>query len=204
MLTTPATASRAAGFSVRTVTVDPTADPAKNWAERYRSVAGALNRSAAATDLLARFTRETARTGKRKDAAHTEVSFVRFSADGQSVEGTDSSAAQVLATIGVQRPVTQREPGTTELTDGNLTTADADLICCASYRDAGDVTGPDIKNSVSSSTRGRVLESDRWLDMGAPTWKRVLRRRHRLVLHVRPGRGLLCAQRRQGIVGLQL
>lgn len=174
VLTTPATASRSAAFTgVRTVTIDPTSDPAKNWAQRYRSVAGALNRSAAATDLLARFTRETARTGTRKDAAHTEVSLVRFAADGQSIEGTDSFAAQVLATIGVQRPVTQREPGTTTLTDDNLTDADADLIY-VSYRDAGDVTGPDIKDSASFKHARTVLESDRWLDMGAPTWKRVL------------------------------
>lgn len=90
------------------MTVDPTADPAANWADRYLSVASALNRTTAATDLLARFTREATRTGTRKDAVHTEVSLVRFAADGQTMEGTDSFAAQVLAAIGVQRPVSQR------------------------------------------------------------------------------------------------
>lgn len=174
VLTTPATASRSAAFTdARVVTIDPTDDPAKNWAQRYRSVAGALGRSAAATDLLARFTRETTRTGRRKDAAHTEVSLVRFGADGQSIEGTDSFAAQVLAKIGVQRPATQRESGTTKLTDENLTIADADLIY-VSYRDSGDVTGPGIQDSAAFKHARTVLESDRWLDMGAPTWKRVL------------------------------
>ncbi len=174
VLTTPATAVRAAAFSgTKVVTIDPTDDPAANWTERYRSVAAALNRTAAATDLLARFTREAARTGRRKDAAHTEVSLVRFSADGQTAEGTDSFAAQVLAAIGVQRPASQREAGSTKLTDDNLTVADGDLIY-VSYRDSGDVTGPSVEDSASFRHARTVLESDRWLDMGAPTWKRVL------------------------------
>lgn len=174
VLTTPDTSARAAGFAgTRVVTVDPTADPAANWADRYLSVASALNRTTAATDLLARFTREATRTGTRKDAVHTEVSLVRFAADGQTMEGTDSFAAQVLAAIGVQRPVSQRRPGSTGLTDDNLTDADADLIY-VSYRDAGDVTGPDVKGSTAFGHARSILESDRWLDMGAPTWKRVL------------------------------
>lgn len=157
VLTTPSTAGSAAAFrGVRTVTVDPA-----GWEAGFTAVAAALNRSSAAAAALRRFRSDAGAVGKRLNAAQTQVSLVRFGPDSETIAGTDSFAGQILGIVGVQRPERQRGPGNTKVTDENFTSADADLIY-VSFEPEG------LEHGKS------VLLSDRWLDMGAPTWKRVL------------------------------
>ncbi|MBM7366882.1 ABC transporter substrate-binding protein [Gordonia hydrophobica] len=165
ILSSPATANRLAALrdtgavgAVRVVTVDPTTE----WQTSFRAVAAAVHRSAAAQTRLTEFAAEATRVGRVMDAAQTQVSLVRFTPDAELIEGTSSFGAQVMAQVGVGRPATQRAPKAVPVTDANYTDADADLIYVAFQGPQGTERGKE------------VLLSDRWLDMGAPTWKRVL------------------------------
>ncbi|AZG48785.1 ABC transporter substrate-binding protein [Gordonia insulae] len=159
VLTTPQTAATAAAFGdAQMVTIEP----GENWQERFQSVADALGRSSSGERLLDEYRAETVKTGRRMDAQHSQVSLVRFTGDSEMIAGTDTFAGQILAEIGVQRPEAQRSPQSFTVTDKNFTDADADLIYVSFQGDRGQAHGEE------------VLLSDRWLDMGAPTWKRVL------------------------------
>lgn len=159
VLTTPRTADASKAFGgAKVATIDPSTD----WQVRFQAVADALGRSAAGRELLDEFGAEATKTGIRMDAAHTQASLVRFFSNSEMIAGTDTFAGQILAMIGVQRPESQRGPRSFTVTDENFTDADADLIYVSYVGDAGRAHGKD------------VLLSDRWLDMGAPTWKRVL------------------------------
>jgi len=165
VLSSPATENRLVALrgtgalgTARIVTVDPTAD----WQQSFRDVAGAVNRSTAAGDRLREFDAEAKRVGRVMDAPHTEVSLVRFTPDAEMIEGTSAFGAQVLAEIGVARPASQRTPNAVPVTEDNFTDADADLIYVSFEGEKGLARGEE------------TLLSDPWLDMGAPTWKRVL------------------------------
>ncbi|GAA1480927.1 ABC transporter substrate-binding protein [Gordonia sinesedis] len=163
VLTTPGTAPSAAAFrGVRSAPIG-----GDDWQSRFTSVAQALNRAGSADRLLTEFRAEATRTGTRMDAAHQQVSLVRFvpgsTGDGaEIIAGTDSFAGQILSLIGVQRPAPQRTAQSVPVSDTNFTDADGDLIYVS------------FDGTVGLEYGKQVMESDRWLDMGAPTWKRVL------------------------------
>ncbi|MFW0792606.1 ABC transporter substrate-binding protein [Gordonia sp. CPCC 205515] len=159
VLATPATAATANSFGdTRVVTISP----GGGWRGQFQSVADALGRSSSGTRLLDEFDTEATKTGRRMDAAHSQVSLIRFTGDGEEVAGTDTFAGQILSAVGVQRPAPQRSPESFALTDKTFTDADADLIYVSFVGADGETHGKE------------VLLSDKWLDMGAPTWKRVL------------------------------
>lgn len=157
VLTTAGTAGSARAFgTTKSVTI-----ATEDWQQRFQSVADALGRGGEATRLIAEFTTEATKTGRRMDAAHNQVSLVRFGADSETIAGTGSFGGQILSMIGLERPASQRGAASFAVTDKNFTDADADLIY-VSFEPGG------LEHGKS------VLLSDRWLDMGAPTWKRVL------------------------------
>ncbi|MFT3900569.1 MAG: ABC transporter substrate-binding protein [Gordonia sp. (in: high G+C Gram-positive bacteria)] len=157
VLTTTKTAGAGAAFKgVRSVGID-----AAGWEESFKAVAAALGRPAAADRRLREFRAEADAVGKLRDAPHTQVSLVRFGPDSETIAGTGSFAGQILSLVGVQRPAGQRGAEPLKVTDDNFTVADGDLIY-VSFEPDGLEHGK------------KVLLSDRWLDMGAPTWKRVL------------------------------
>ncbi|WP_432211703.1 ABC transporter substrate-binding protein [Gordonia aichiensis] len=164
VLSSPATELRLAALratdalgSARTVTVDPA-----DWQRSFRDVAAAVNRTAAADTRLAEFTDEAHRVGRVMDAAHSEVSLVRFTPTAELIEGTGSFGAQIMSIIGVARPAAQRTPEAVPATSADFADADADLIYVSYQGEKGLARGKE------------VLMSDKWLDLGAPTWKRVL------------------------------
>ncbi|ALG86626.1 ABC transporter substrate-binding protein [Gordonia phthalatica] len=165
VLSSPATERRLTALrdggalgAARTAVVDPTT----GWQDSFRAVAAAVDRTAAAQTRLAEFDAEAQRVGRVMDAGHTQVSLVRFTPDAQLIEGTSSFGAQVMTQVGVARPAAQRTPKAVVANDDNYKDADADLIYVSFQGEKGTARGTD------------VLMSDRWLDMGAPTWKRVL------------------------------
>ncbi|MDY6807584.1 MAG: ABC transporter substrate-binding protein [Actinomycetota bacterium] len=159
VLSTARSATSAEAFGdARVVTIPTDGD----WQAQFQAVADALGRSESGTRLLDEFRTEAGKTGRRMDAAHSQVSLVRFTGDSEMIAGTESFAGQILSMIGVQRPEPQRSARSFTVTDENFTDADADLIYVSFVGDEGLAHGED------------VLLSDRWLDMGAPTWKRVL------------------------------
>ncbi|MYR04991.1 ABC transporter substrate-binding protein [Gordonia sp. SID5947] len=158
VLATPQTEAAAKAFGdARVATIAP-----GGWKERFQAVADALGRSSAGTRLLDEFHTETQKTGRRMDAQHSQVSLVRFTGDSEMIAGTGTFAGQILSEIGVQRPEPQRSLRSFTVTDENFTDADGDLIYVSFQDERGLEHGKE------------VLLSDRWLDMGAPTWKRVL------------------------------
>nr|WP_051989582.1 ABC transporter substrate-binding protein [Gordonia soli] len=159
VLTSPQSAASARAFSdARVVSVAPDAD----WQKRFQAVADGLGRSAAGERLLDEFRTEASKTGVRLDAAHNQISLVRFAGSSEMIAGTDSFAGGILGMIGIQRPAPQRNPRSFTVTDQNFKDADGDLIYVSFNGPEGQAHGEE------------VLRSDRWLDMGAPTWKRVL------------------------------
>ncbi|MDR2279520.1 MAG: ABC transporter substrate-binding protein [Gordonia sp. (in: high G+C Gram-positive bacteria)] len=164
VLFTPETAARADAMrstgalgKARVVSVDTDAD----WRTSFLAVAAATGRSAAGKTRIDEFIAEATRVGRVMDAAHSQVSLVRFTPDDTLIEGTSSFGAQIMAIVGVGRPAAPRTPETVIQTDANFTDADADLIVVSYQGDGGRDRGES------------VLLSDQWLDMGAPTWKRV-------------------------------
>ncbi|MCF8612246.1 ABC transporter substrate-binding protein [Gordonia sp. HY285] len=165
VLSTPGTAQRLDALTAtgalgtaRTAVVDPAGDAKAS----LMAVAEATNRSAAGTQRVDEFIAEAARVGRVMDASHSQVSLVRFTPDESLIEGTSPFGAQIMALVGVDRPAPQRTPAAVPMTDDNMTDADADLIYVSYAGDGGRDRGHD------------VLMSDEWLNLGAPTWKRVL------------------------------
>ncbi|MCR5976995.1 ABC transporter substrate-binding protein [Gordonia jinghuaiqii] len=164
VLTTADTAASARAFAgVPAVTVPASRDGKDgDWKEQFQAVADAVGRSEAGAQRLAEYTTEAAKTGRRMDAAHTQVSLVRFGDGSETIAGMDTFAGQVLGDIGVQRPGPQRVPESFPITDDNFRDADGDLIYVSFEGEKGQAHGED------------VLLSDEWLSLGAPVWKRVL------------------------------
>ena len=151
------TATGALG-DARTAVVEPSDD----WKASLLGVASATNRSVAGQQRVDEFIAEATRVGRVMDASHSQVSLVRFTPDESFIEGTSSSGAQVMSLVGVSRPASQRTPDAVPLTDANMADADADLIYVSYEGQGGRDRGKD------------VVLSDEWLNLGAPTWKRVL------------------------------
>ncbi|GGF27206.1 ABC transporter substrate-binding protein [Williamsia phyllosphaerae] len=152
-------ASSAAPFGGRALTIDRT----ESWQDQFAAVADGLGRSEEGKTRLDAFAAQAKRAGARLDASHTQVGLVRFGADSETIEGTNSYAGTILSAMGAQRPASQRQAGAVAVTDDNFTDADADLIY-VSFTD----TAAAEKHGTS------VMKSDQWLDMGAPGWGRVL------------------------------
>lgn len=144
-------------YDARSVVVDESA----TWQDQFQAVADALGRGEEGKRRLDVFAQQAKRIGQRVDASHSQVGLVRFGADSEQIAGTASFAGSILAAMGVQRPQSQRSPGSVTVTDKNFDDADADLIYVS-----------------FTSTEGRqhgtsVLRSDKWLDLGAAGGKRV-------------------------------
>ncbi len=137
-------------------------DPAQDWEKRFSAVAAAVGRTGAGKERLQAYLDGSRAVGDRIGARYSQASLVRFAKDSEIVAGTDAFAAQVLTDIGVQRPPGQREPEPTIIDDKNFEIADGDVVYVSFQGAAGEKYG------------ASVMESDRWLDMGAPSWRRVL------------------------------
>ncbi|MFM9376710.1 ABC transporter substrate-binding protein [Gordonia sp. VNK21] len=165
VLSSPATADQLAAVRATGRLGDAeiaTVPTGADWRATFTETADALGRSRAAADRLGEYDAEVTRTGRVKDASHDQVSLVRFTPDGRYLEGSDSFAGSILAAVGAQRPAGQRGAEPVKLTDENFTDADGDQIY-VSY------DGDDAR-----STAIDVLESDRWMNLGASSWNRVL------------------------------
>lgn len=165
VLATPDTAGDVTGLrdsgalgSARVATVSAGAD----WRKTFSEVAAALQRTNAADERLAEFDAEATRVGRVMDAAHSQVSLVRFTPSEELLQGTDNFGASILAQVGAQRPAAQRGPEPVVVTEENFRDADGDLIYVSGEGDEGMQRGID------------VLESDSWQEMGAPSWQRVM------------------------------
>jgi iron complex transport system substrate-binding protein len=140
---------------------DAVVDPAADWKQRFVAVAAAVGRTEAGDERLQGYLDTATAIGNRAGARYTQASLVRFTADSTVVLGTDAFAARILTDVGAQRPPGQRDPEPTVLDDKNFEIADGDVA----------YIGFDGKEGQDHGTS--VLETDRWLDMGAPSWGRT-------------------------------
>ncbi|WP_330249607.1 iron-siderophore ABC transporter substrate-binding protein [Nocardia sp. NBC_00565] len=153
--------SGAAGFAaLQAIAPTVLADPASGWQAEFRTLAAGLGRSNAAATALENYRTEARDTGNTLAASQSQASVLRFTADKDQVQGSDSFAGQILADAGVQRPTAQR--GTSfEVTEPDLIKVEGDIIYVIFAGEAGEERGK------------KVLHSDAWLDLGAAADKRV-------------------------------
>ncbi|MFE9323050.1 ABC transporter substrate-binding protein [Nocardia sp. NPDC052278] len=136
------------------------ADPGSGWQTEFSTLAAGLGRRTAATTALENYRAEARETGNALAASQSQASVVRFTADHDQVQGSNSFAGQVLADVGVQRPTAQR--GTSfDVTEQDLTKVEGDIIYVVFAGEAGEAHGKS------------VLRSDAWKDLGASADKRV-------------------------------
>ncbi|WP_327101314.1 ABC transporter substrate-binding protein [Nocardia vinacea] len=136
------------------------ADPGSGWQTEFSTLAAGLGRRNAATTALENYRTEARETGNALAASQSQASVVRFTADRDQVQGSNSFAGQVLADVGVQRPTAQR--GTSfDVTGKDLTKVEGDIIYVVFAGETGEAHGK------------TVLRSDAWKDLGAATDKRV-------------------------------
>ncbi|GAA5084890.1 ABC transporter substrate-binding protein [Nocardia iowensis] len=132
-----------------------------SWQAEFTALATGLGRRAAADDALDNYRTEATDIGNAIAANQTQASLIRFTADTNRIQGSDSFAGQVLGDVGVQRPTAQRGPSFDVTPDQFATKVEGDLIYVI-------LAGEEGKRHGES-----VLRTDAWKDLGAATDKRV-------------------------------
>ncbi|WP_084484058.1 ABC transporter substrate-binding protein [Nocardia anaemiae] len=136
------------------------ADPGSGWQTEFSTLAAGLGRRTAAATALENYRNEARETGNALGASQSQASVVRFTADQNQVQGSNSFAGQVLADVGVQRPTAQRGRSF-EVSEKDLIKVEGDIIYVIFAGEAGTEHGK------------TVLRSDAWKDLGASADKRV-------------------------------
>lgn len=165
-----ADANRRAG---RTVVIPA---PSTDWRRSFLALADAVRMPAEARAALDRYQRDAAEKSVKIDAVHTVVSLVRFTADRKALaEGTTPLAAQVLADLKVVRPEPQRKPEAVEMSDGDYSSADADLIYVGYEGEKGRAFGMSVMTSTAwkdlravTARRQLLVEDAAWFSAGGP------------------------------------
>ncbi|MEV4129241.1 ABC transporter substrate-binding protein [Nocardia sp. NPDC049707] len=136
------------------------ADPDSGWQAEFGTLAAGLGRSNAAATALENYHTEARETGKALAASQTQASVIRFTAEQDQVQGSNSFAGQILADVGVQRPTAQR--GTSfDVTEQDLIKVEGDIIYVIFAGESGEEHGK------------KVLRSAAWKDLGGASDKRV-------------------------------
>ncbi len=137
-----------------------------DWRARFRALAAALGRPAAADRVLSSYTAAAAAAGA-KDARRTQASLVALDGGDITVLGTGGFAAGVLADVGVDRPGPQRRPGTWTVP------ADADAATLAANID-GDVAYVMLVGDRGRDQGADLLRAENWKGVDVANAGRVL------------------------------
>ncbi|MEU2174738.1 ABC transporter substrate-binding protein [Nocardia sp. NPDC019219] len=132
-----------------------------SWQAEFAAFAAGLGRRGAAETALQNYRTEARDTGAALAAGQTQASVVRFTADTERVQGSDSFSGQVLGDAGVQRPAAQRGASFDVREDEFATKVEGDVIYVI-------LAGPEGKKHGEA-----VLRGDDWKDLGAATDRRV-------------------------------
>jgi len=156
-----------------------TAAPGAAWEDNLRGVGAATGRADAANGVIDDFTKKAHDDGAAHDAPHYQASVVQFTENTIRVYGAKNFPASVLATVGVDRPASQRftdkpyiEMGSTEADlagNPDLSAADADLVY-VSFASPGAKdraaaifdSGPWRKLSATRDNRVFVVNNEIW------------------------------------------
>ena len=113
----------------------------ETWQENLRLYGQALNREAAATQLLAEWENRVATQRQRFAQQGTQVSLVRFLPDTARVYLQDSFPGQIIAAVGLQRPPSQTAIGfAQEVSFEEIPQMDADVLFYFTYADAEEAS----------------------------------------------------------------
>lgn len=137
------------------------------WQSSVETVGDGVGRGAAVRAALDAYRADTAAAGEDIAAAQTEVSMVRFTADGTEILGESSFAGRIFADLGLRRPVAQRfrEPMALAVDEVNLRPAEGDFLYISfegknsGLSDRGGDNAA-VKHGVS------VMDSDPWRALG--------------------------------------
>src|ERR1700754_1596770 len=115
-----------------------TAAPGAAWEDNLRGVGAATGRADTADGVIDDFAKKAHDDGAAHDAPHYQASIVQFTENTIRVFGAENFPASVLATVGVDRPASQRftdkpyiEMGSTDADlagNPDFSPADADLV----------------------------------------------------------------------------
>ncbi|MGW4328962.1 ABC transporter substrate-binding protein [Nocardia sp. NPDC004573] len=132
-----------------------------SWQAEFAAFAAGLGRRGAAETALQNYRTEARDTGAALAAGQTQASVVRFTADTERVQGSDSFSGQVLGDAGVQRPAAQRGASFDVREDEFATKVEGDVVYVI-------LAGPEGKEHGET-----VLRTDAWKHLGAATDRRV-------------------------------
>ncbi|ORW61033.1 Fe3+-citrate ABC transporter substrate-binding protein [Mycobacterium parmense] len=148
-----------------------TGAPGAAWEDNVHEVGAAVARAAAADALIGGFTRHATETGDRHDAPHYQVSVVQLTTGALRVYGSRNFAASVLATVGVDRPASQRFTDKPYVEFG---ASDADLAKTPDFSAAdADIVYVSCASPAAAQRAATVLDSASWRKLSANHDNRV-------------------------------
>src|SRR5580693_1101668 len=135
-----------------------TGAPGAAWEDNLRGVGEATARADAADGVIDGFTKKAHDDGAAHDAAHYQASVVQFTENTIRVYGAENFPASVLATVGVDRPASQRFTDKPYIEIGRT---DADLVYVS-------FASPAAKDRAAT-----IFDSDSWRKLAATRDNRV-------------------------------
>nr|ASV47078.1 iron-siderophore ABC transporter substrate-binding protein [uncultured bacterium] len=153
--------------------------PEDDWKTAFRTLAGALGKTDAATTWLAEYDKKAAAAKSRFGAdAGAEVSIVRWNPQGPGVMQTGHFASLVAADLGLKRPAGQQEPGfahSAPLSLENLAKADGDWLFLGTLNADGQKALVAAQASAAYAQLGAVrnkkvvaVDGTVWTSRGGP------------------------------------
>jgi len=148
-----------------------TGAPGAAWEDNLRGVGAATGRTDAADGVIDGFTKKAHGDGAAHDAAHYQASIVQFTENTIRVYGAENFPASVLATVGVDRPASQRFTDKPYIEIGST---DADLAGTPDFSPAdADLVYVSFASPAAKDRATTIFDSDWWRKLAATRDNRV-------------------------------
>jgi iron complex transport system substrate-binding protein len=148
-----------------------TGAPGAAWEDNLRRVGAATGRADAADGVIDGFTKKAHDDGAAHDAAHYQASIVQFTENAIRVYGAENFPASVLATVGVDRPASQRFTDKPYIEIGST---DADLAGTPDFSPAdADLVYVSFASPAAKDRATTIFDSDWWRKLAATRDNRV-------------------------------
>jgi iron complex transport system substrate-binding protein len=148
-----------------------TGAPGAAWEDNLRGVGAATGRADAAGGVIDGFTKKAHDDGAAHDAAHYQASVVQFTENTIRVYGAENFPASVLATVGVDRPASQRFTDKPYIEIGST---DADLAGTPDFSPAeADLVYVSFASPAAKDRAATIFDSDSWRKLAATRDNRV-------------------------------
>lgn len=148
-----------------------TGAPGAAWRDNLRVVGAATGRADATDTVIDDFAAQAARTGADNDAAHYQVSVVQLTDNTIRVYGADNFPANILSTVGVDRPAAQRF---TDMPYVEIGAGDTDREGAPDFSvAAGDIVYVSFSSPAAKDRAALLLDSEAWRALSATKDNRV-------------------------------